>query len=121
MIVNNYNIVSEHAYVGTIVGIIRCNVENVYNSGKITINSTSDRFGGTFGAVDTAFMDVSNIKNVYYLDTTCDKGYGNESVIGNIKGVNKKTSEEMINLFSLLGSEFKQNTEGDRYPKLKWE
>lgn len=118
---NKGNVTANTSYVGGIVGIIRCNVENVYNSGKITINSTSDRFGGTFGAVDTAFMDVSNIKNVYYLDTTCDKGYGNESVIGNIKGVNKKTSEEMINLFSLLGSEFKQNTEGDRYPKLKWE
>lgn len=123
-IYNSYNkgkISSITEYAGGITGIIRCKIENCYNSGKVEMQSTSDRVGGLFGTLDISYVEKEKIKNCYYLDSSYSKACGNESVIGNIEGAKSITDEELKNLAETLGSEFKKNEEGDMYPKLIWE
>ena len=124
-ITNSYNkghITAKSNYAGGLIGIIRSSVENCYNTGNITLESTSsDRIGSLFGAIETTSVSVDKIVNCYYLDTSAEKAYGNEGSIEKVDGAISKTSEEMENLAEQLGSEYKNSTDGDKYPKLIWE
>ena len=115
---NSYNkgkVVGNTNYVGGIVGLIRSKIENCYNSGNVEIKSENDSIGALFGALDA---EINYIKNCYYLETTYNVACGNEA---NIEEAHAITSEELKKLASSLGEEYKENNEGDMYPKLKWE
>ena len=108
-IYNSYNkgkISSITEYAGGITGIIRCKIENWYNSGKVEMQSTSDRVGGLFGTLDISYVEKEKIKNCYYLDSSYSKACGNESVIGNIEGAKSITDEELKNLAETLGRRY---------------
>lgn len=122
-IANSYNkgnnIKATTNFVGGIAGTIRSKTENCYNTGTVSLESTNPRIGALFGVIS----DLSNDKivNCYYLNTSCEKAIGNDQEIGIVEGAISKTNEKMQNLETLLGNEYKSNTENDKYPKLIWE
>ena len=106
-------------YVGGIVGILYSTLENAYNTGTVSMTSSSNTtFGGVTGHINTDYVTIDIIQNCYYLNTCSSKAVGNVSAIDT---TSSKTSEEMKNLANTLGEGFKNSTEGDGYPKLSWE
>ena len=71
-----------------------------------------------FGALDA---EIEYVQNCYYIETIYNKACGNEADIGSIEEAHAVTSEELKNSASSLGEEYKANSDGDMYPKLKWE
>lgn len=114
---NSYNkgSIIGNNYVGGIAGSIRSILENCYNVGMVNTG------GGVCGEIDINYVTADIITNCYYLDTSSQKGAGNEENIGTISGILKKGNTEMQGLASQLGDEFKDNLEGDKYPQLIWE
>lgn len=115
--------VTASKYVGGIVGLVRNPVKNCYNTGVISLKSTTNNsIGALFGEIETASVSKDKIENCYYLDTSTEKGCGNESSIGAIDGIKSKDKTKMeTEVAGLLGKEYEENTEGDKFPKLKWE
>ena len=124
IISNSYNkgkIISNSYDTGGLVGVIRSMIENCYNSGLVETAVGNDAVGGILGGIDFNYVGKEVVKNCYYLNTTCDKSCGNEEFFGGIEEAKAVTSEELKELSQKLGAEFKDNTEGDMYPKLLWE
>ena len=105
-------------YVGGIVGILYSSLENAYNTGTVSMTSSSTTFGGITGHINTNYVTIDIIRNCYYLNTTVIKAIGN---ISTIDITSRKTSDEIKTLADTLGDAFKNSTEGDGYPKLSWE
>ena len=119
---NKGNITASENLVGGLVGIAHCAIENCYNTGVITLNSSTNSYvGNLFGYVSTKDVKIEELKNCYYLSTGSGKAAGNEDEIEKIEGAIGKTNVEMQSLAKELGSEFVDSTEGDKYPKLKWQ
>lgn len=119
---NNINVTAEYKLVGGIVGYnLGGNIENCYNSGIVEIKSESNLVGGLFGGIDTNFVGKEVVENCYYLDITCDKSCGNEESLGGVEEAKAVTSEELKSIYKDSGEEFKENKDGDMYPKLIWE
>lgn len=121
---NSYNkgkITANSYDAGGLVGALRSNVQNCYNSGLVEVKSQNKLVGGLFGGIDTNFVGKEVVENCYYLDSTADKSCGNEESLGGVEEAKAVTSEELKNIYKNLGEEFKENKDGDMYPKLNWE
>ena len=118
---NKGSITATTNYVGGIAGRLNIGtIVNAYNTGTITLSSSNTSTGGVIGSVNTTDVDVTqDIKNCYYLDSSCANAIGDISTT--IATVASKTSDEMKTLADLLGTGFKNSTDGDGYPKLAWE
>ena len=108
----NINPISSGYYLGGIIGINKGNISNCYNSGPLNNISTSSQTAKIGGVIGIASGYTSDS-----LDSTASvgEGYGTSG----LTGIESKTSSELSNLASTLGSEFKNNSNG--YPKLSWE
>ena len=120
---NSYNKgkIIANASGGGLVGGIRSKIKNCYNSGIIEFKAQNDLVGGLFGGIDTNYVGKEVIENCYYLDSTADKSCGNEEALGGVEEAKAVTSEELKSIYKDLGEEFKENKDGDMYPKLIWE
>ena len=96
-------------------------MQNCYNSGIVEEKSQSNYTGGLFGEIDTNYVGKEIVENCYYLDSIYDKSCGNEEALGGVKEAKAVTSEELKSIYKDLGEEFKENKDGDMYPKLIWE
>ena len=114
---NQGNVTASGPYVGGIVGLLAADLKNAYNIGTITMTSSNTFFGG-IGTITTQYIGIENVKNCYYLDTSCTKAFGNSN-IGTSETVGSKTDDEIKTLAGLLGEAFKNKTDG--YPQLSWE
>ena len=146
IIENSYNkgeITSETSYGGGIAATITNNgvVKNCYNTGKVTGISSSN-VGGVVGymmsennqilncynigfvtAEDNlgggvlGFMLAGRVENCYSLENVVNGGNGRD-----ITGIEIKSSQELKNLASILGSAYKSDTnKNNGYPILDWE
>ena len=145
IIENSYNkgeITSETSNVGGIAATISNNgtVKNCYNTGKVT--GTGSNVGGVVGYMMSENNQISNCYNTGYVTTEDNLGggvlgymsagsvencYSLENVVNgengrDIAGIEIKSSEELKNLASILGSAFKSDTnKNNGYPILAWE
>lgn len=118
-ITNVYNrgdITASSDYIGGIIGISYIPLQNCYNTGSVTTTSSTN-VGGIVGAINSNYLDVKDMKNAYYLESSSTKAIGNYSLA--IETVGSKTSDEIKTLADVLGNGFKNVTDG--YPKLSWE
>ena len=118
-ITNVYNrgdITASSDYIGGIIGISYIPLQNCYNTGSVTTTSSAN-VGGIVGAINSNYLDVKDMKNAYYLESSSTKAIGNYSLA--IETVGSKTSDEIKTLADVLGNGFKNVTDG--YPKLSWE
>ena len=118
-ITNVYNrgdITASSDYIGGIIGISYIPLQNCYNTGSVTTTSSAN-VGGIVGAINSNYLDVKDMKNAYYLESSSTKAIGNYSLA--IETVGSKTSDGIKTLADLLGNGFKNVT--DSYPKLSWE
>lgn len=113
---NRGNITASGEYIGGIIGISYIPLQNCYNTGSVTTTSSAN-VGGIVGAINSNYLDVKDMKNAYYLESTSTKAIGNYSLA--IETVGSKTSDEIKTLADLLGNGFKNVTDG--YPQLSWE
>lgn len=90
-------------------------VRNCYSIGNIT--SSNVNRGGIIGIVLNV---LASYQNNFYLAQTANGGVDSNDTMG---GAEKKTAEELKNLASALGSQFKQDTNNSNqgYPILNWE
>mgnify|MGYP005770377881 CR=1 FL=1 len=114
---NQGNVTTTGQYAGGIAGVLTSPLENSYNTGTVTMISSNTTLGG-IGTITTQYIGIDDVKNCYYLDTSCSKAFGNSN-IETSETVGSKTDDEMKTLADLLGEGFKNITDG--YPKLSWE
>ena len=98
-------------YVGGILGSgLIANLQNCYNTGNVTgINTVTGGIIGANGAI---------VKNCYFLENKINNGNGIT-----IEGITLKNDSEMKEIYSLLSSNFKKDTENinQGYPILNWQ
>ena len=102
-------------YLGGIVSQIKSNskVENCYNIGNINTNNEY-AVGGIVGGSEESEIII----NTFFLENTINGGNG---VIKD--GTEHKNADEMKQIYSVLGSEFKEdnNSINNGYPILSWQ
>ena len=128
---NNDTYADDH--IGGLVGLSNnlTALKNCYNVGKINIENQSEALSslyignlwGRFGEPQN--LDESNyfnIQNCYYIN---DKPVGDETVPGGYKIglMEKKTPDELKNLYETLGTAFKKDEKNinNGYPILNWQ
>ena len=97
-----------------------CTIINSYSAATVSsINqSLSTYTGAIIGRVDDA--DISTIiENNYFLENTVNGGNG----INVIEGTKSKSSDEMKEIYNILGNKFKEDTNiiNNGYPILFWQ
>ena len=106
--------ISSNSAVGGIVGYAYNNAQiiNCYNKANIISN---DRYAG--GIVGYA-NNMGDIKNNYFLQNTVNDGNGLD-----IEGVETKNEEELKKIYTVLGNDFKEDTNNinNGYPILQWQ
>lgn len=140
---------SSSAATGGLIGYLyaKTNVENCYSAGSVTTTSTASKVGGLLNAYSSSSYPVT-VKNCYTAATvSASKGYfvsynyGNyctfencfyDSTIAGEKiyytkvasGLTGKTTAELKDLTSTLGSAFREDTTStvnNGYPMLSWQ
>ena len=108
---NSQNTIQGQRYVGGICGWNqRGEIYNCYNTGNVTgINTVTGGIIGANGAI---------VKNCYFLENKINNGNGIT-----IEGITLKNDSEMKEIYSLLSSNFKKDTENinQGYPILNWQ
>lgn len=110
--------------VGGLVGCVFSDSElrNCYNIGKVIFTnnpSLNNIQNNTYGSITG--NTYGNVSNTYYLNTTCNRGECNHTGTINNNGI--KTSSELKNLATTLGTNFKKDTNNinNGYPILNWQ
>ena len=106
-------------------------IENCYNVGKVSLNSTSS--GPSVGAIVNSNTGLSGttkvngtISNCYYKNDSCSKGIGNSEELGNGTPISKTETEmkkiDFIEQLNNGGDYYTQDTKNinNGYPVLKW-
>lgn len=114
--------------VGGLVGCLYINTEikNCYNAGNVTLKintNLEDYFNNNYGSITGSKHGNENkITNTFYLDITCDRGQY-DYINGNTSNNGIKTSAELKNLATTLGTNFKDdiNNINKGYPILIWQ
>ena len=108
---NAQNTIQGQKYIGGICGWNeKGEIYNCYNTGNVTgINTVT---GGIIGA------NSAIVKNCYFLENKINNGNGIT-----IEGITLKNDSEMKEIYSLLSSNFKKDTENinQGYPILNWQ
>lgn len=108
---NSQNTIQGQRYVGGICGWNqKGEIYNCYNTGNVTgINTVTGGIIGANGAI---------VKNCYFLENKINNGNGIT-----IEGITLKNDSEMKEIYSLLSSNFKKDTENinQGYPILNWQ
>lgn len=137
---NSGNINSNTTNVGGIVGINNGSVSNCYNTN--TIQGTGTNVGGIIGLLNNDNSKILNSYNLglivspsggggivgYLLKGTLENNYFLENTVNGsngttVEGSTSKTSNELKNLTTILGSAFKKDTYNinQGYPILNWQ
>ena len=123
---NSGRITGQYRHVGGIIGLNRGTLENSYNIGNVS--GPVDTIGAIVGNNNEFYYDVTDITyigethNCYSLEGVTSKLFGvNSSIVGS--ECSFKTSDELKNLYEVLGNDFKEDIEGinNGYPILEWQ